>query len=464
MLKIYNTLSRKKDVLRPRIGRKINLFVCGPTVYDSPHMGHARTYIFFDFFAKFLRAHGYNVFYLQNITDIDDKIIKRAEELGMSPKRLASRFEKEYLEDMKALGVDGVSKYARATEYIKEIQNQIKILIQRRFAYQIEDGVYYDISKFKDYGKLSGRTVDQAEDAISRIDESVGKKNKGDFCLWKISDADEPSWPSPWGKGRPGWHIEDTAITEKYFGPQYDAHGGARDLIFPHHEAEIAQMEAASAKKPLVKYWVHTGFLTVGGEKMAKSLGNFITARDFLKKYPARMLRLLALKAHYRSPIDYDETLLAQMSKELERIDKFIERLESAAGKTKSAKNQLMKTKKDFLAALNDDLNTPQALAAIFELISEDNTLMDKNQLSGVDAKNILKFLGEIDAYFGFIFAAKTDAQISKKILGLVAAREKYRKAKNWIRSDKIRTEIVKLGYQIEDTKSAPKIKKLNTK
>ena len=277
MLKIYNTLSRKKEIFKPRKEKQVNLFVCGPTVYDFSHLGHARTYIAFDVIVKYLRQNGYDVFYLQNITDIDDKIINKAKENNVTPEKLAFRFEKEYLDDIKSLKINGVTKYARATDHIEEIISQVERLIKKDCAYKIEDGIYYDISKFKGYGKLSKRTVLQAEDAVSRIDESKEKRNKGDFCLWKFSKSGEPNWQSPWGKGRPGWHIEDTAITEKYFGPQYDIHGGANELIFPHHEAEIAQMEVISGKSPLVKYWLHTGLLTIDRVKMAKLLGRWQT-------------------------------------------------------------------------------------------------------------------------------------------------------------------------------------------
>ena len=236
-LRVYNTLTRKKEIFRPKKGKRVNMFVCGPTVYDYTHLGHARTYIAFDMIVKYLRQKGYDVFYLQNITDIDDKIINRAKEEEISWKELARKFEKEYKKDIKALGINSVSKYARATEHIKEIISQVERLLKKGYAYQIEDGIYYDISKFKNYGKLSGRTVLQAEDAVSRIDESKKKRNKGDFCLWKFwSGKDyEPKWKSPWGYGRPGWHIEDTAITEKYFGFQYDIHGGARDSHLPQY-------------------------------------------------------------------------------------------------------------------------------------------------------------------------------------------------------------------------------------
>lgn len=309
-IKLYNTLTRKKEIFKPIKKGRVNFFVCGPTVYDYMHIGHAKTYIQFDIIVKYLRFIGYNVFYLQNITDLDDKIIKRAQEEKIDPLELARKFEKYYHEDEKDLNITAVTKYARATDYIKQIVKQTKTLVKKSYAYKISDGYYFNISKFADYGKLSNRTVLGAEDAISRIDESIEKKNKGDFCMWKFSKPDEPSWNTELGVGRPGWHIEDTAITESQFGPQYDIHGGARDLIFPHHEAEIAQMESASGKKPLVRYWLHTGFLNVDSQKMSKSLGNFVTIRDALKKYDYRVLRFFYIASNYRSPIDYNEKSL----------------------------------------------------------------------------------------------------------------------------------------------------------
>ena len=461
MLQLYNTLSRKKETFKPRKGKLVELFVCGPTVYDFSHIGHARTYIAFDMIVKYLREKEYDVFYLQNITDIDDKIIQRAKENNASPEKWAKRFEKEYLKDMKALKIDSVTKYARATSHIKEIINQIKKLKNKGFAYQIKDGIYYDISKFKNYGKLSRRTKEQAEDGISRIDEAKGKKNKGDFCLWKISKAGEPKWPSPWQKGRPGWHIEDTAIVEKFFSSQYDVHGGARDLMFPHHEAEIAQMEAISNKSPMVKYWLHSGFLTVKGRKMAKSLGNFITIQDFLKKHSARTLRFLVIKNHYRSPIDYNENSIVQAERELERIDEFINKLKILTSTKTSRNKQISKFQKDFEKAMEDDFNTPKAMAAIFELINRGNSLIDQNLLSKTDTRNILDFLRRVDRFFNFIFWKKLKEKPSKKILNLVKEREKYRKQGTWRKADEIRKEIKNLGWWVEDTKRGAKLKKL---
>jgi len=462
MLKLYNTLSGKKEDFKPLKNKKVNLFVCGPTVYDFPHIGHARTYIIFDVIVKFLRYKGYKVFYLQNITDVDDKIINRAKEKNLPPKELAQNFEKEYLKDMESLKIDSVNKYARATEYIKEIISQVERLLKKGYAYHLEDGIYYDISKFKEYGKLSKRTVLQAEDGVSRIDEGLNKRNKGDFCLWKFSRPEESKWPSPWGLGRPGWHIEDTAITEKYFGPQYDAHGGGKDLIFPHHEAEISQMEAISGKKPLVKYWIHTGFLTVNGQKMSKSLGNFITIRDFLKENSARLTRFFIIKNLYRSPIDYSEKSIIQAKKELERIDEFIEKLKEQKSKKKGQMEKLiLSTEKKFEEVMEEDFNTPKAIALIFDLISKGNSLIAKNELGASEAKKTLNFFKKIDKFFDFIFWQKSKEKIPSDIIELAKQRENYRKTNQWQKADEMRKEIEKLGYQIEDTKEGPKIKKV---
>jgi cysteinyl-tRNA synthetase len=454
MLKIYNTLSRKKETFKPIKGKKINLFVCGTTVYDFSHLGHARNYLVFDMIASFLKKEGFNVFYLQNVTDIDDKIIKRAREKNISPESLALEFEKEHLRDMESLKIKSVNKYAKATDYIPEIINQVKKLVEKGCAYKIEDGIYYDISKFKDYGKLAKRTILQAEDGVSRIDEGKNKKNRGDFCLWKFSKPDEPKWKSPWGEGRPGWHIEDTAITEKYFGPQYDLHGGGKDLMFPHHEAEIAQMEAISGKKPMVKYWLHPGFLTVEGKKMAKSLGNFVTIKDFLKENSAELLRLFVFLSHYRSPIDYNSQKIKQTKNTLKRINDFYIKIEEKIKKPIKLQKEPVFIKK-FIKILEDDFDTPKFFSSFFDLIKKSNQKI--NKLSEKELKEIYRLLIFIDEIFKIF---KKEEKIPVKIMELAALREKHRREKNWEMADKTRKEINDLGYNLEDTKSGQKIKK----
>ncbi len=467
-IKIFNTLTKKKDLLKPKKGKNINLFVCGPTVYDYSHIGHAKLFITFDIFVKYLRSIGYKVFYLQNITDLDDKIIGRAREKGVLPKALAVAFEKEHLKDMKALGIDSVSKYARATSHIKEIISQVKRLIEKGYAYEIKgDGIYYNISKFKDYGKLAGRTALDAEDAISRIDYSRYKKNRGDFCLWKLKEHEsEPSWKSPLGLGRPGWHIEDTAITEKFFGPQYDIHGGALELLFPHHQAEVSQMEAISGKSPMVNYWMHVGVLTVNGQKMSKSLGNFITISDFLKRHPANQLRFFVAKNLWRSPVDYTESNMIEIKSMLEKIEEYLRKIRNSKSEIQNKSKKLnsktiKKLKDDFYAELADDFNTPKAFAVLFNFIKKTNPLLEKKLISKKQAVEIYKFFEEINKIFGIIDFKRINKKIPGNIKNLVKTRETARKNKDWQKSDEIRAQIEKQGYIVEDTSQGPAIKSL---
>ncbi len=427
---------------------------------------------------------------MQNITDVDDKIIVKAREKGVTPKDLARAFETEHLKDMKKMGITSVKEYARATEYIPQIISQIKRLMEKGFAYQLPDGIYFDISKFEGYGKLSGRSALQAEDSVSRIDYSAEKKNRGDFCLWKFTDEThqglpteagaapdgtslaswrEPSWPSPFGAGRPGWHIEDTAITESFFGAQYDIHGGARDLIFPHHEAEVAQMEAISGKSPLAKYWLHTGFLTVEDQKMSKSLGNGIAIQDFLKRYTVQQLRFLIAKNLWRSPMNYSEAIMIEVRSSLERIEEFLRKVKSQTTRSKTdvtvqkkVKTITAATRDQFFAALADDFNTPQAFAAMFECIKEMNILLSHNKLAAKTASDISAFFKEIDSIFGIIDTKKLKVSaIPAEITKLLNDRENYRKAAEWEKADQVRKEIEKYGYVVEDTQSGPMLKKM---
>jgi cysteinyl-tRNA synthetase len=468
-LKLYNTLSKRKEALRPLKNGIIKIFVCGPTVHDYPHIGNARTCIVFDCLVKYLRHLGFRVFYLQNITDIDDKIIANARSKGVSPKNLAEIFEKEYLKNMKSIGVDSVSKYAKATNYIKEIISQVKRLLESGYAYKINDGIYYDISKFKNYGKLSGRTALQAEDSVSRIDYSVNKKNRGDFCLWKFSVDNEPSWPSSLGNGRPGWHIEDTAITEKFFGAQYDIHGGGIDLVFPHHEAEIAQMESISGKKPLARYWIHSGFLTINGQKMSKSLNNFIKIDDFLKNHSHRHLRFWMAKNLWHSPLDYSESSMIEVKSSLERIEEFLRRVRNINSfhnklKTtnlKKIKKIILFSREEFYKNLSNNFNTPKAFAAIFYLIKEINKFLDVNAISEKQSDEIYNFFQEINKIFGIIdFKNLKQSNVPKEIKDLLWKRENLRKSGDWESADKLRIEIEKYGYIIDDTKEGPLLRR----
>lgn len=449
-LKVYNTLKRKKELFKPINGKNVNFFVCGPTVYDNAHIGHAKTYVQFDLIVKYFRYLKYNVSYLQNITDIDDKIINRAKEKNISWKSLARKYEKEFLEDMKLLNVNSINKYARATDYIKEIQSQVLRLIKKGVAYKSSDGYYFDLTKFKEYGKLARRKALEAEDAVSRIDDNKEKRNKGDFCLWKFSKQGEPSWHFELGSGKPGWHIEDTAITEKELGPQYDVHGGAIDLIFPHHEAEIAQMESISGKKPLVKYWLHTAFLNINKEKMSKSLGNFLTIKEAVKQYDPRVLRYFFISQHYRTTIDFSFEILEQSKNSLERLDSFILQLKES--KEKDDLNLIKKARQDFIKAMDDDFNTPQAFAVVF------NFLKEVNKKGG--GKKSYELMLEFDKILDLNFGHLKQPKLEKEIYKLIKEREEARKNKDYKKADEIREKLNKLGVILEDTKEGIKWKK----
>ena len=446
-IKLHNTLSGKVEEFQPIKPNEVKMFVCGPTVYDYSHLGHAKTYTQFDFIARSFRYMGYQLKYLQNITDIDDKIIQRARDKNMEPRVLAEEYEKYYLEDMIALGNKSVDKYARAHDYIPQIVDQVKRLVAKGIAYKISDGYYFDIKQFKDYGKLSGRSFLKPGDAVSRIDENQEKKNPGDFCLWKFKKDNDPYWSTKIGEGRPGWHIEDTAITEHEFGPQYDIHGGAIDLIFPHHEAEIAQMESVSGRKPLVKYWLHTGFLNIKSEKMSKSLDNFLTIREVLDKGISPLsLRYLFLLSHYRSSTDFSWEALEAAQNAYRKLKEFVSMNKELGIKNKKYENE-------FKNAIENDLNTPEALAVIWKLVKDESvspadkrtTLLDFDKVLGLDLEN-----NEFEI-----------SDIPKEIEQLIQERETARVLGDYSKSDQLREQINKLGFIVEDTASGQKISKI---
>jgi cysteinyl-tRNA synthetase len=458
MIKVYNTLSRRKEIFVPLHGNRIKLFVCGPTVYDDSHIGHARTYISFDVIARYLKYRGFQVFYLQNITDIDDKIIKRASEIGEEPLDLARKFEKRYLEDMKTLGVDNVNLYARATEHLPEIVAQIETLIENGFAYETNNGVYFDESQFEEFGKLSNRNLEDPN--VHRVNPDTTKRNPGDFALWKKKEK-KPFWNSPWGRGRPGWHIEDTAITEEYFGPQYDIHGGGLDLIFPHHEAEIAQMESASGLKPMVCYWMHTGFLNVKGEKMSKSLNNFITIKELLERYSPEVFRFFVLSTHYRSPIDFSHEIIDQSQKSLKRIYKLLETLDDLlesdipkTGKNDQIQDELLhEARESFLEAMDDDFNTPSALSSLFDFIRTVNREINGFNISKKSLIAIKDFIVESGDILGFDFSfKKIQYDLAEDLINiLIEVRDILRQKKDWELADKIRSDLGDLDIILED-------------
>ena len=443
-IKLYNTLSGKLEELKPIESGVVKMFVCGPTVYDFSHIGHGKTYTQFDAVVRALRYTGYWVTYIVNITDIDDKIIRRADERGVEPSILAKEYEKAYMEDMRILNNTSVDKYARAHDYISEIISQVERLVEKGLAYKILDGYYFDTKRFEDYGKLSGRNALKAGDAVSRIDENPNKKNPGDFCLWKFKKEGEPAWPANLGEGRPGWHIEDTAITETEFGPQYDIHGGAIDLIFPHHEAEIAQMESISGKKPLVRYWLHAGFLNIKSEKMSKSLGNFLTIREVLEKGISPLaLRYYFLTAHYRTSMDFSWEALEAAENAYRKLKEFISMNKESGIKNEEYENE-------FKNAIENDLNTPEALAVVWKLVKDESisprdkraTLLDFDQVLGLDLENNEYQVKDIPA----------------EVRQLIKERESARALGDYSQSDRLRQEIESLGFSIEDTPEGPRI------
>ena len=463
MLHLYNTLTRKKEAFHPRVEKQVKLFVCGPTVYDYIHIGNARTFVFFDVVAKYLCQSGYTVVYIQNITDIDDRIIARGQAENKDPLALGEEYAKIFQADVSALGITS-PEYKSATDHVAEVVSQVKKLIAGNHAYLIEkDGWYFDLATFPEYGKLSGRKILSADDAVSRIDDNPNKRQPGDFCLWKLSKTGEPSWPDEQlGTGRPGWHIEDTAITEKYFGPQYDVHGGGQDLIFPHHEAEITQQESASGLKPFVKYWLHCAFLVNKTAKMSKSAGNFMTVRDALKNYSPATLRFYFLSAHYRSPLDAGEDVLKAAAAGVQRIGELIAKLSAlkanpasydAIGKLLSA------TKQEFATAMDDDFNTPQALAAIFKLIREVNTQMRDNRVSDAAAQEILALLANFNQILGIV---PTNIEtVPAEVSHLIETRELLRRDKRYSEADDVRAQITAKGYRLDDTSNGPLVTKI---
>lgn len=460
-VRLYSTLSKTVEQFTPREGSVVRLFVCGPTVYDFSHLGHAKTYIQMDTLARLLKYNDYDVTYLQNITDIDDKIITRADERGIDWKKLSTDFEAEYMQDMKSLNNVSVDTYARATDYIDDIIGQVQTLIDKGHAYVIEDdGIYFEITTFPEYGKLSGRSEVKKDDARTRIDESENKRGWNDFCLWKFSKPHEPVWDAPFGAGRPGWHIEDTAITEHFFGPQYDIHGGAVDLIFPHHEAEITQMEAASGKAPLVKYWVHTGFLTIDSEKMSKSLNNFYTIREVIEKgYDPLAIRMLMLQSHYRSPINFTFDNLDAASNRLHnwrniaalRHQTHDTLRDDDEKSTDEGIVSLYATAQAFIEGINDDINTPIALTIIDEAFSQ----LTRTPLKDIHQHALLELLHTIDSVLGLQLVVSTP-DIADEVKRRIIEREHARANKDWKQSDALREEIEKSGITVRDTASGP--------
>lgn len=443
------------------------MYVCGPTTYDYSHLGHARTYVAYDIMARYLRFKGYSLFFLMNITDVDDKIIDRSRERNIDPISLAREYEKYFLEDLESLNIKSINLFARASEYIDEIIELIKRLINRGFAYETDTGVYFDTTLYPDYGRLSRQRPEEL--AMHRIEPDPTKKHPQDFALWKKRSTDDFGWASPWGYGRPGWHIEDTAIILTHFGDQCDIHGGAIELAFPHHEAEIAQAESATGVKPFARYWCHTGLLTVSGEKMSKSLGNFITIREVIKEYDAEVLRLFFSSTHYRSPIDFEWKHLEQSKSAIESLYSLVQELEFMDCKESLSPaesilfNKLENFKNEYLAAMDDDFNTPRALTVLFELASEVRKLIiSENTINKNLRDDILRFFYELGGVFGILQRTRPMVTIEKYtgLLNLILEiRELLRKERRYDMTDSIRQKLIDLGFIIEDTARGPKIK-----
>lgn len=465
-LVVYNTLTRSKEEFKPIDDNKVKMFVCGQTVYDDAHLGHAKTYINFDIIVRWLKHLKYDLVYVQNITDVEDKIIARAKERKMDPFELAKEYEKRFLEDMEAVGVkDRVDKYPRSSEYIDVIRDQIQNLADKGFAYYLDGDVYYDVAKFKDYTKLSGMKIDEL--TKHRVEPKEGKRNVYDFSLWKASKPGEPSWNIELSfngektslSGRPGWHIEDTAITYKIFGPQYDLHGGASELIFPHHTNEIAQTEAAYGVKPFVKYWLHSGVLNIKGEKMSKSLRNFVTVRETLKEYDAEVIRLLFSSTHYRKEINYTKELVDKAKKRLSYLyssfSLFYNMHEEESSEEDETVNEIaLKLKEEFADAMNDDFNTALALSQLTIAINNLRSFAESNKSVGSQIKKqavnlVLKFSN----IFGIFTHDYYKQQIPEEAYKMIKSREQLRKEKRFAEADKIRMELKeKYRIAIDDT------------
>ncbi|MFH0847175.1 MAG: cysteine--tRNA ligase [Chloroflexota bacterium] len=443
-MKIYNTESGEKEEFLPR-GSEVRMYVCGVTPYDHAHIGHAMSYIIFDVIRRYLKYRGYRVTYVQNFTDIDDKIINRARELGIPAEELAKRFTQSYLEDMAALNITPADVYPYATGEINKIIEVIQGLIEKGYAYPVQGSVYFRVLKVADYGRLSHRTLD-AMMAGARVEPEEGKEHPMDFALWKAAKPGEPSWESPWGKGRPGWHIECSAMSLRYLGEQIDIHGGGQDLIFPHHENEIAQSESYTGKKPFVRYWMHNGLLQFGSEKMSKSLGNIITISGILKKYSPDALRIFVLSSHYRSPLTYAEDALEAAERGAERLRQAVH---GEDGEGKAPNVDLAVYRERFLTVMDDDFNTAQGVAILFELTRDINRLRDE----GFKTTSAREMLVELAGVMGLTFKTREKTTEAAPFIELlIALRNELRQAKEYQLADNIRKRLGELGIILEDT------------
>ncbi|MBY6797803.1 cysteine--tRNA ligase [Clostridium botulinum] len=456
-MKVYNTLTNKKEEFLTLVPGEVKMYVCGPTVYNFFHIGNARTFVVFDTIRRYLEYRGYKVKFIQNFTDIDDKMIKRANEEGSTVKELGDRFIKEYYKDADDLNIERATKNPRATEFMEEIIKFVSDLIEKGYAYEIDGDVYFSTKKFNSYGKLSGQNLEELQ-LGARINVDERKKDSMDFAIWKSQKPGEPAWESPWGMGRPGWHIECSCMAYNLLGETIDIHAGGSDLSFPHHENEIAQSEARTGKQ-FAKYWLHSAFVNVNNQKMSKSLNNFFTAREILEKYDADVLRMFMLSGHYRTQINFSMELLDSTKAALDRLYNSINNLENLLDEVKNEelrdeeleyKNELQKYKEKYIEKMDDDFNTADAISVIFDLIRDVNTNVTIESSKEI-VKYTLDLIRELGSPLG-ILQESTKASLEEEIEKLIEERQKARKEKNWALADKIRDNLKERGIVLEDT------------
>ena len=456
-MKIYNSMTRQKEEFVPLHENTVNMYSCGPTVYNFFHLGNARPFIIFDQLRRYFEYRGYKVNFVQNFTDIDDKMINKANDLGITVKELGEQYIEEYFKDAEALGIKKATVHPKATEHIDEIIKLVSTLVEKGFAYEVDGDVYFQTSKFKEYGKLSKQPLEDLE-LGARININEAKREPLDFAVWKKQKEGEPAWESPWGMGRPGWHIECSAMANKYLGHTIDIHSGGKDLMFPHHENEIAQSECANGCT-FARYWMHNGFINVDNEKMSKSKGNFFTIRDIAEHFPHRVIRFFMLTAHYRSPINFSDELLSQAQSSLERIDRCAENIEfSLTGSAGTSEVNFDHYRKKFNNAMDDDLNTADAISVIFELVKDINTSLP--DMDTASKESSLALLTELCDVLG-ITKAKEEQILDSDVEALINERTEAKKSKNFARADEIRDMLKDRGIILEDTRQGVKWKRV---
>ena len=461
---LYNTMTRKKEEFKPLTDGVVNIYACGPTVYNYIHIGNARPICSFDVLRRYLKYRGYQVKYVQNFTDVDDKIIKKANEEGVESIEISEKYIAEYKKDAHGLNVMDADVHPKVTESMDIIIDIVKTLVDKGFAYESNGDVYFRTSKFPEYGKLSKMPIDELK-AGARIDVSEHKEDPLDFAVWKAAKPGEPYWDSPWGKGRPGWHIECSAMSRFHIGNTLDIHCGGQDLIFPHHENEIAQSEAATGS-PLANYWMHNGYINVDNQKMSKSLGNFFTAREVAEKYGYEVVRYMMVQAHYRSPINYCVELLESCKASLERLYNCRNTLDNAIAVAKSgpvsseSADLFERRRQQFITAMDDDLNTADAITAVFELVRDLNTMSADSSTSKEQLEAGAAVFDELTGVLGLLYNRNKEEEIPADILELAEQRKNARKEKNFALADELRDKIASMGYIIEETRQGTKIRK----